>query len=79
MTRALPKLLRPELDQLTEAGFTPLRQSGSHVTWGHADGRRITIPSCPVDRPRTMANFRANVRRVLSGGRVVRAGHGGRR
>lgn len=30
--------------RLAEFGFVPLRQAGSHVKFGHADGRRISVP-----------------------------------
>lgn len=32
---------------LAAVGFHPVRQVGSHVTFEHADGRKVTVPNHP--------------------------------
>lgn len=36
---------RKVVKMLKQAGFSPIRSgSGSHTIWGHADGRKVTVP-----------------------------------
>lgn len=36
---------RKVLKELRKAGFEPIRSgSGSHTIWGHADGRKVSVP-----------------------------------
>lgn len=45
MSPKLPSLTAQKLlSVLQKHGFTPARQSGSHVILKHPDGRRVTVP-----------------------------------
>lgn len=36
---------RKVLKELRQAGFQPIRSGkGSHTIWGHADGRKVSVP-----------------------------------
>lgn len=62
---------------LRQAGFTVLRVNGSHRTFGHEDGRRIMVPargSGSEGSPVAMRNLQRDLRKVLSGERLTRAG-----
>lgn len=63
--------------ELRDAGFIELRTSGSHRTFGHEDGRRIMVPvrsSATEGSPVAMRNLQRDLKRVLSGERLTRAG-----
>ena len=45
MNRRLPSMTAPELVRILERrGFERVRQSGSHLSLRHSDGRRVTVP-----------------------------------
>ncbi|WP_410792989.1 type II toxin-antitoxin system HicA family toxin [Kribbella sp. C-35] len=40
----MPKKFRDADKELKKAGFTPSRQSGSHITYKNAKGKTVTVP-----------------------------------
>jgi predicted RNA binding protein YcfA (HicA-like mRNA interferase family) len=39
----MAKKYREVRKALRRAGWSPIRSTGSHQTWGHPDGRRVTV------------------------------------
>lgn len=49
MSPSLPQLKAAHLGRALErTGFCRVRQKGSHATYKHSDGRRVTIPIHPA-------------------------------
>lgn len=48
MSRLRPLPFRKVSRALLALGFRPIRQVGSHVTFEHNDGRKVTAPNHPA-------------------------------
>jgi predicted RNA binding protein YcfA (HicA-like mRNA interferase family) len=65
--RRLSKKYREVRMALSKAGWLRLRTTGSHETWGHPDGRRVTVVGGGNDDDDDVpAGTLANIRRSTS-------------